>query len=143
MELDDEDETRKLKKQRTVRTDVELDDGASSSVGRAASGKEEVVKLPKSRGQVILDQVQGNKHQDRIQDSRKDLHDAQNSAMRRVPSRVKNGLDRRRDAEEEVEPESGQGPEDENEMQGKFDSEDHVLISLRVSTHLQKALLFL
>jgi hypothetical protein len=61
MELDDEDETRKLKKQRTVRTDVELDDGASSSVGRATSGKEEVVKLPKSRGQVILDQVQGNK----------------------------------------------------------------------------------
>jgi hypothetical protein len=127
MELDDEDETRKLKKQRTVRTDVELEAGASSSVGRAASGKEEAVKLPKSRGQV--DQVQGNKHQDRSQDSRKDLHDAQNSAMRRVPSRVKNGVDRRRDAEEEVEPESGQGPEDESEMQGKFDSEDHVLIS--------------
>jgi hypothetical protein len=118
MVLDDEDETRKLKKPRTVRTDVELDAGASSSVGRD-SGKEEAVKLPKSRGQVKLDQVQGNKHQDRSQDSRKDLHDAQHSAMRRIPSRVTNGLHRRRDAEEEVEP----------EMQGKFNGEDHVLIS--------------
>jgi hypothetical protein len=112
MELDDEDETRKLKKPRTVRTDVELDAGPSSTVGRDV-GKEEAVKLPKSR-------VQGqvNKNKDRRQGPRNDLHDAQNSAMR-IPSRVRNGL----------EPQSDQELEDENERQGKFDSEDHVVIS--------------
>jgi hypothetical protein len=107
MELDDEDERRKLKKPRTVRTDVELDARPSSNVG-LDGGKEEAVKLPKSRRQVTVDQVQGNKNQDRRQGPRKDLHDAQHSAMRRIPSRVRNGY---------------------NEMQGKFSSEDHVHIS--------------